>query len=278
MSKVQKPLNEKEQVLINSKKGLLALLGQSSLDAKKAIRTLKYEKRMGKLQEELLVMQQWVVKNNKKVVVIFEGRDAAGKGGAIRRITEHLPPREVRVVALPKPDEIEQGQWYFQRYINRFPREGEIVFFDRSWYNRAVVEPVNGFCTRKQYLNFMDSVNDVERMMLLSDIILVKLYFSISKTEQERRFKEIISSPIKKWKYSDVDRKSLALWDEYTTYKELMFKNTQKYVPWKIIKANKKTSARITALEYILNKIPYEVKDKENIRHKAMLKDTNDQL
>jgi polyphosphate kinase 2 len=278
MSKVKQPLKEKEWLLINTKKGLLALLRQSSLDPKKAIRTLKYEKRLTKLQEELLVLQQWVVKNNKKVVVIFEGRDAAGKGGAIRRITEHLPPREVRVVALPKPDEIEEGQWYFQRYINHFPREGEIVFFDRSWYNRAVVEPVNDFCTRKQYLNFMDSVNEVERMMLLSDIHLVKLYFSITKKEQERRFKDIITSPIKKWKFSDVDRKALALWDEYTSYKELMFKNTQKFVPWKIIKANKKTSARITALEHILNKIPYELKDKENIRHKAILKDTEDPM
>lgn len=275
MSKLQVTLTEKEQHLINSKKGLMALLGQSNLNVKKAIRTLKYEKRLGKLQEELLIMQQWVVKNKKKVVIIFEGRDAAGKGGAIRRITENLPPREVRVVALPKPDEIEQGQWYFQRYINLFPREGEIVFFDRSWYNRAVVEPVNGFCTKKQYQDFIDQVNDVERMMLLSDIILVKLYFSISKREQQRRFKDIISSPIKKWKFSDVDRKALALWDEYTKFKELMFKNTQKYVPWKIIKANRKTSARIIALEYILNKIPYEVKNKENIRHKAILKDAD---
>jgi len=270
MNKSQEPLAEKEQLLLNSKKGLLALLGQPSLDAKKAIRTLKYEKRLAKLQEELLIMQQWVVKNKKKVVIIFEGRDAAGKGGAIRRITENLPPREVRVVALPKPDEIEQGQWYFQRYINLFPREGEIVFFDRSWYNRAVVEPVNGFCTEQQYLNFMDQVNDVERMMLLSGINLVKLYFSISKTEQQRRFKEIISSPIKKWKFSAVDRKALALWDEYTKYKELMFKNTQKHVRWKTIKANRKTAARIMALEHILNKIPYVVKDKENIKHKAI--------
>ena len=182
---------------------------------------------------------------------------------------------ELRVVALPKPDEIEQGQWYFQRYINLLPREGEMVFFDRSWYNRAVVEPVNNFCTRKQYLDFMDQVNDVERMMLLSDIHLIKLYFSISKTEQQRRFKDIISSPIKKWKFSDVDRKALALWDEYTEYKELMFKNTQKHVPWKIIKANRKTSARILAIEHILNKIPYEIKNKENIKHKAILKDTD---
>lgn len=274
MSKSKQPLTEKEERLINSKKGLMALLRQNTLDPKKAIRSLKYEKRLGSLQEELLIMQQWVVKNNKKVVIIFEGRDAAGKGGAIRRITEYLPPREIRVVALPKPNEVEQGQWYFQRYINLFPREGQIVFFDRSWYNRAIVEPVNNFCTKKQYSNFMDQVNEVERMMLLSGITVVKLYFSISKTEQQHRFKEIASSPVKKWKYSNVDKNALDLWDDYTKYKELMFKNTQKYVPWKVIKANKKTSARIMALEYILQKIPYEVKDLENIRHQAMIKET----
>jgi polyphosphate kinase 2 len=265
-------LSEKEQSLLNSKRGLLALLSQEKLNSKKAIRILKYEKRLKKLQEELLIMQQWVVLNKKKVVIIFEGRDAAGKGGAIRRIVEYLPPREVRTVALPIPDEIEMGQWYFQRYINKFPREGEIVFFDRSWYNRAVVEPVNGFCNPKQYQNFMDQVNDVERMMLQSGIYLLKLYFSISKKEQERRFKEIIASPIKKWKYSAVDKKALAYWDDYTKYKEKMFEKTQVHVPWKIIKANRKTGARITALEYILKNIPYEVKDLENIKHQPVYK------
>lgn len=265
-------LTDKELAILNSKKGLNALLSEDRINLKKAIRTVQYEKRLEKLQEELLILQQWVVKNKKKVVIIFEGRDAAGKGGAIRRIVEHLPPREVRVVALPKPDEIEQGQWYFQRYINMFPREGEIVFFDRSWYNRAVVEPVNGFCTAKEYQVFMGQVNDVERMMQQSDIMLLKLYFSITKLEQERRFKDIVNNPRKKWKFSSVDKKALTLWDDYTKYKELMFEKTQVNAPWKVIKANRKTNARLAALEYILKSIPYEVKDVECIQHKPISK------
>lgn len=261
---------DKNLSIINSKKGIEALLRQDRIDINRAIRNVKYEKRLEKLQEEMLIMQQWVARNNKKVVIIFEGRDAAGKGGAIRRIIQHLPPRAIRVVALPKPNETEIGQWYFQRYINKLPNNGEIVFFDRSWYNRAVVEPVNGFCTKKDYKIFMQQVNQFEKMIQDSGIYLLKLYFSITKKEQERRFKDIISSPIKKWKYSAVDKKALSLWDDYTTYKEAMFKNTQEYVPWKIIKANRKTNARITAFEYVLKKIPYEVKDLDTIRHKSI--------
>lgn len=267
-----KNYTDKEIKILNSKDGLLALLGDEKLNLKKAVKFVRYEKRLDSLQEELLKMQQWVVANNKKVVIVFEGRDAAGKGGAIRRITEHLPPREHRVVALPKPDEVEQGQWYFQRYINQFPKEGEIVFFDRSWYNRAVVEPVNGFCTESQYNNFMDQVNDVERMMLQSGIYLVKLYFSITKEEQEKRFKEIVDSPLKKWKFSPVDSNAIELWDQYTYYKEKMFEQTVKNVPWKVIKANRKTNARIEALEYILKNIPYQVKDQIVIKHRNVEK------
>ena len=170
----------------------------------------------------------------------FESRDAAGKGGAIRRICEHLNPREYRVVALPKPDENEEGQWYFQRYINQMPIKGEIVFFDRSWYNRAVVEPVNGFCSQEQYNRFMNQVNDVERMLVESEIYLLKIYFSITKEEQEKRFVEIQNTPTKKWKFSPVDSKAIELWDKYTDFKEKMFENTQKVVSWKVIKANKK--------------------------------------
>lgn len=262
-------MTEKDLNIINSKKGLEALLRQDHLDIKKTLRDVKYEKRLEKLQEEMLILQQWVAKNNKKVVILFEGRDAAGKGGAIRRIIQHLPPRAIRVVALPKPNETEIGQWYFQRYINRLPNNGEIVFFDRSWYNRAVVEPVNEFCTKKQYDIFMGQVNEFEKMIQDSGIFLLKLYFSITKKEQERRFKDIVSSPIKKWKYSDVDKRALLLWDNYTTYKEAMFEKTQEHAPWKIIKANKKTSARIAAFEYILKNIPYEIKDIETIRHKT---------
>jgi polyphosphate kinase 2 len=263
-------MTEKDLHILNSKKGLEALYRQDRLDTEKAIRNVKYEKRLEKLQEEMLILQQWVANNNKKVIILFEGRDAAGKGGAIRRIIQHLPPRAIRVVALPKPNETEIGQWYFQRYINRLPNSGEIVFFDRSWYNRAIVEPVNGFCTQKQYDIFMNQVNEFEKMIQDSGIHLLKLYFSITKTEQERRFKDIVSSPIKKWKYSSVDKKALSLWDQYTTYKEAMFEKTQVSAPWKIIKANRKTSARIEALEYILKKIPYEVKDLERIRHKSL--------
>ncbi|MFK7781857.1 MAG: polyphosphate kinase 2 [Psychroserpens sp.] len=263
-------MTEKNLNIINSKKGIEALLRQKRLDTKKAIQNVKYEKRLEKLQEEMLILQQWVAKNNKKVIILFEGRDAAGKGGAIRRIIQHLPPRAIRVEALPKPNETEIGQWYFQRYINRLPNNGEIVFFDRSWYNRAVVEPVNEFCTKKEYDIFMGQVNEFEKMIQDSGIYLLKLYFSITQKEQERRFKDIIDSSHKKWKYSDVDKKALSLWDEYTSYKEAMFENTQINAPWKIIKANRKTNARIRAFEYILKKIPYETKDVETIRHKTL--------
>ena len=269
-------MTEKDLLTLNSKKGLEALLRQNHIDIKKAIQNVKYEKRLEKLQEEMLILQQWVASNNKKVVVLFEGRDAAGKGGAIRRIIQHLPPRAIRVEALPKPNETEMGQWYFQRYINRLPNNGEIVFFDRSWYNRAVVEPVNDFCTKTEYDIFMGQVNEFEKMIQDSGIYLLKLYFSISKKEQEHRFKDIISSTIKKWKYSDVDKRALSLWDEYTRYKETMFEKTQVHAPWKVIKANRKTSARITAFECILKEIPYEVKDLETIRHKTLRSILND--
>ncbi|NNK40260.1 MAG: polyphosphate kinase 2 [Winogradskyella sp.] len=261
-------ISDKDLNLINTKKGLEALLLLDQWSLRKGLRNIKYEKRLQRLQEEMLILQQWVAKNNKKVVILFEGRDAAGKGGAIRRVKQHLPPRAIRVVALPKPNETELGQWYFQRYINKLPNSGEIVFFDRSWYNRAIVEPVNGFCTMKQYHTFMSQVNEFEHMIQESGIYLLKLYFSITKNEQQRRFKDIIESPLKKWKYSEVDKKALSLWDEYTKYKELMFEKTQDSAPWKIIKANRKTNARINALEYILKKIPYEVKDHSKIKHK----------
>lgn len=265
-------MTEKNLRLLNTKKGIEALLRQKQLNIEKTLNSVKYEKRLEKLQEEMLILQQWVAKNNKKVIILFEGRDAAGKGGAIRRVIQHLPPRAIRVVALPKPNETEMGQWYFQRYINRLPNDGEIVFFDRSWYNRAVVEPVNGFCTKKEYNIFMGQVNEFEKMIQDSGIYLLKLYFSITKNEQERRFKDIVSTPIKKWKYSDVDRRAISLWDEYTKYKEVMFEKTQVAAPWKVIKANRKTNARITAFEYILKKIPYETKDLNEIRHKSMKK------
>ncbi|MDY3319229.1 polyphosphate kinase 2 [Riemerella anatipestifer] len=264
-------LTDTQYKKLDTKKGLYALLQSDTLNPDKALRTIKYEKRLAKLQEELIKMQNWVVENKQKVIIIFEGRDAAGKGGAIRRITEHLNPREHRVVALPKPNEVEQGQWYFQRYISQLPKAGEIVFFDRSWYNRAVVEPVNDFCTKEEYDIFMSQVNEFEKMLVNSGIYLLKLYFSISKEEQAKRFADIIENPLKKWKYSPVDAKALDLWEVYTEYKEKMFEvSDTEIAPWKVLKANKKSKARVEALEYILDKIPYESKNLEIITHEEL--------
>jgi polyphosphate kinase 2 len=260
-------ITEKELQILNTKDGISGLLQTDRIDIKKAIKHATYEKRLDKLQEELLKLQKWVTLKKQKAVIIFEGRDAAGKGGAIRRIVEHLNPREYRMVALPKPNEVENGQWYFQRYANHLPKKGEIVFFDRSWYNRAVVEPVNDFCSKEEYDNFMSHVNHFEKMVVDSDIYLIKMYFSISKKEQEKRFNEITNNPLKKWKFSDVDSKALDLWDQYTLYKEKMFEHTNEVAPWKIIKANRKMDARISALEYILQQIPYQVKDLDVIKH-----------
>ena len=252
-------LTDKEVKILNSKKALLSLLmNNDPLNYKKAIRYRKYSNKLKKLQVELIKMQEHIIKNKLRVVVIFEGRDAAGKGGAIRRITERINPRHFRIVALPRPTEEEQSQWYFRRYVNQFPAIGEIVFFDRSWYNRAVVEPVNGFCSQKEYEIFMSQVNDFERMITESGIILVKIYMSISKKEQEVRFDEIQNSPLKHWKYSAVDEKSQDLWDVYTEYKTKMFENTKDGFPFKIIKANRKENARIHVIEYLLNTIPYD--------------------
>lgn len=261
-------LTDKDIIVLNKKKSLKQFLSRENATVTRVLRYLNYETRLKSLQEELIKLQNWVVVNNKKVVIIFEGRDAAGKGGAIRRTTEHLNPREFKVVALPKPTEEEKGQWYFQRYINQLPREGKIVFFDRSWYNRAIVEPVNGFCTKEEYNTFMSQVNHFERMISESGIILIKLYFSISKGEQEKRFEDIKSSPIKKWKYSAVDQKALELWDDYTEYKKKMFKKTNtKIAPWIVIRANRKTKARVDAIEHILEIIPYNPKDETVIKH-----------
>ena len=206
----------------------------------------------------MIKLQQWVEAEGEKLVVIFEGRDAAGKGGAIRRFTQHLNPRELNVVALSKPTDEEKSQWYFQRYIKNLPRNGQITFFDRSWYNRAVVEPVNGFCTPKEYEVFMSQVNQFEKMIIDSGVRVVKFYFSISKDEQSRRFEDIKSSPVKKWKFSKVDELALGLWDDYTSYKSKMFKQTNTEIaPWIIISANKKSRARVEVVEKLLELIPY---------------------
>jgi len=250
---------EEDVSILNSNKGLTALLMQGEYNLEKAVRYVNYEKKLKKLQVELIRMQSWAINQNERIIVIFEGRDAAGKGGAIRRITERMNPRHLRIVALPKPSEEERTQWYFQRYVSQFPKAGEMVFFDRSWYNRAVVEPVNKFCTQDEYSIFMNQVNEFERMITESDIRLVKLYMSISKKEQSKRFEEIKKDPLKQWKMTAVDEKAQELWDQYTLYKDKMFETTKDgVVNWKIIKANRKTYARVSAINHILESIPYD--------------------
>ena len=261
-------ITEKDLKLLNKKKSLKLFLSRENVSISRTLRYLRYENRLIQLQEELIKLQKWVKINNEKIVFVFEGRDAAGKGGAIRRITEHLNPREFKLVALSRPSDEEIGQWYFQRYINLLPMEGTMVFFDRSWYNRAILEPVNGFCTDEQYEIFMNQVNDFERMVTESGARIIKFYFSISKSEQEKRFQDIIDSPIKKWKFSALDKKALELWGDYTDYKDKMFSKTNTIIaPWKVIKANKKTRARIEAIEHVLTCIPYDDKNLELIKH-----------
>ncbi len=256
---MERELTDLELKKLNSKKALITLLSKEPLNIDRALRYIDYERKLKKLQTEMIRLQTWAIEQDARIVVLFEGRDAAGKGGAIRRITERINPRHTRIVALRKPTEDEETQWYFQRYINELPKAGEMVFFNRSWYNRAVVEPVNNFCTEKQYEIFMNQVNDVERMILESGIYLVKIYMSISKREQAKRFEDIKNDPLKQWKLSPVDEKAQELWEQYTQYKDAMFKKTDTTEsPWKVIKANRKTEARMNAIDHILKSIPYD--------------------
>ena len=253
------PFTSKNLKKLNTKRGLKLFLLDKNMTPARALRILNYETKLKKLQEQLIEMQQWIEKKGEKLVVIFEGRDAAGKGGAIRRITQNLNPREFEVVALPKPTPEERQQWYFQRYVKNLPLSGQITFFDRSWYNRAEVEPVNNFCSNEEYKIFMNQVNDFEKMLVDSGVRLVKFYFSISKDEQARRFNDIKSSPVKRWKFSSVDKAALDLWDDYTKYRTKMFEMTDtKYAPWITILANKKMKARVEVIQKLLEIIPYK--------------------
>ena len=253
-------LKEEDLEILNSPIGLKYLFADKRTDVGKALRMATYEIELRSLQANLVDLQNWVIQEKKKVVILFEGRDAAGKGGAIRRITAHINLRHFKIVALPKPDEEEVGQWYFQRYVNTLPKPGEKVLIDRSWYNRAVVEPVNGFCTQEEYDVFMGQVNDFERMILESGTYLIKFYFSITKEEQAKRFRDIKSSPLKKWKITPVDLRAQELWDQYTEYKLKMFDKTNTdMAPWVYIDADRKTEARIQALKHILSHIPYTI-------------------
>ncbi|MEX0275001.1 MAG: polyphosphate kinase 2 [Flavobacteriaceae bacterium] len=252
-------MTEEDIALLNSKIGLAALMRKKKIDVNGALEEVRYIHGLRDKQRELIKLQNWVIKNDKKIVVLFEGRDAAGKGGAIRRITEYINPRHFRVVALNIPTDDERKQWFFQRYVNQLPKPGEIAFFDRSWYNRAVVEPVNNFCSEKEYAIFMFQVNDFEKMLIQSDTYLIKLYFSISKKEQAKRFEEIKDSPLKRWKMTPVDEKAQALWDDYTSYETKMLKETHtEHAPWEVIDANKKSNARLRAITHLLETIPYK--------------------
>jgi polyphosphate kinase 2 len=218
-----------------------------------------YEKELSRLQIELVKLQEWVKAKGLKVVVIFEGRDAAGKGGTIKRITETLNPRLVRVVALPSPNDREKTQWYFQRYVAHLPAAGEIVLFDRSWYNRAGVEHVMGFCTQDEYREFLRSCPEFERMLVRSGIILIKYWFSVSDEEQERRFQQRIDDPTRRWKLSPMDMESRLRWVEYSIAKDEMFKYTDiKQAPWWVVNSDNKKRARLNCISHLLTQITYE--------------------
>ncbi|MDE2368989.1 MAG: polyphosphate kinase 2 [Burkholderiales bacterium] len=221
-----------------------------------------YEKQKYRLQVELLKLQAWVKETGQRVVILFEGRDAAGKGGTIKRMMEHLNPRGARVVALEKPSDVERGQWYFQRYISHLPTAGEIVLFDRSWYNRSGVERVMGFCTDAEYDEFLRETPEFERHLVRSGVRLFKFWFSVSRAEQRRRFKERKAHPLKQWKLSPIDLASLDKWDSYTQAKEAMFVHTDTSdAPWTVIKSDCKKRARLNAMRYLLQRLPYTNKD-----------------
>jgi len=265
-------LTSKDLELVNSKEGLKKLLKGKNIKIKKILKELRYEEELRHLQIELVKMQQWIRKHKKRVAILFEGRDAAGKGGTILRFTQYLMPRQMRIVALPKPTEVEQGQWYFQRYIKQIPNEGEIVFFDRSWYNRAVIEPVMGFCTETQYKLFMQQVPEFENMLYEDGVILIKFWFNIGKAEQAERFDDRKKNPLKQWKFSEIDKLVQDKWDEITYYRDEMFVHTHtNFSPWIIVKANSKKQARLESIRYVLSHIEYTGKEESNISLKPDL-------
>ncbi|MBT8450492.1 MAG: polyphosphate kinase 2 [Deltaproteobacteria bacterium] len=229
---------------------------------KKALRRYVREQTLKPYQAELIKMQQYLEESRTRMIILFEGRDAAGKGGTIRRVTRYMNEKHYRVVALGKPTEHERTQWFFQKYIQHFPRAGEVVLFDRSWYNRAMVEPVFGFCSEKDYKNFMRGVTGFEKDLVRQGTVLIKLYFSVTKDEQNRRFERRKADPLRQWKLSEVDVQAQERWDEFTNVKYEMLKRTHTtHAPWKIIRSNDKHKARLNAIKVILNSVPYERMD-----------------
>ncbi|WP_088324830.1 polyphosphate kinase 2 [Polaribacter tangerinus] len=258
----EKGLTKEDFENLTDNNELLSLIKQKSNHYQSVSKTLLYTEELRLLQIELVKLQQWISEQKKRVAIIFEGRDAAGKGGNIRRFMEHMNPRSSRLVALNKPTEIEKGQWYFQRYIKELPNPGEIVFFDRSWYNRAVVEPVMGFCTEQQYKEFLVQVPEFEHMMYEDGVIIIKFWLSITKDEQLKRFEARKEDPLKRWKFSPVDKQGQMLWDKYTHYKSEMFSKTHTtYSPWIMIKTNDKKIARLEAMRHVISQFDYEGKE-----------------
>jgi polyphosphate kinase 2 len=238
---------------VHKRADLLRIAKENNISLKKTLNKLKYEVELRKLQSEFVNLQKWISQNKMRVAILFEGRDASGKGGSIKRFKEHLNPRNSRVVALTKPTDIERGQWYFRRYVKVLPNPGEIVFFDRSWYNRAVVEPVMEFCTKTEYKQYMVQVPEFEHLLYEDNLIIIKFWFSISKEEQKKRFDSRLKNPLKEWKFSPVDLKGQELWNTYTHYKEEMFSKTHTtFSPWIIVKTNNKKQARLESMRYVL--------------------------
>jgi polyphosphate kinase 2 len=233
---------------------------------RKRIKAKDYERELARLQEELVRLQRWIRHKGLKVVVIFEGRDAAGKGGVIKRITERLNPRVARVVALGTPSDREKTQWWFQRYVAELPAAGEMVLFDRSWYNRGLVEPVMGFCTEEEYREFLRSCPEFERMLVRSGIILIKYWFSVSDAEQERRFQNRIKDPVRRWKLSPVDVEGRSRWVDFSKAKDTLFAHTDiKQAPWYVVDADSKKAARLNCITHLLSMIPYEAVPWEDV-------------
>ncbi len=267
------PYSAEDLLKAKTRKDLISIATAKNIRVRKTLKKIAYLAELEKLQAEFVQLQKHIADHKLRVAIIFEGRDAAGKGGSIKRFKEHLNPRSSRVVALTKPTEVEKGQWYFRRYIKVLPNAGEVVFFDRSWYNRAVVEPVMGFCSKPQYDKFMVQVPEFEHLLYEDNMKIIKFWFSISKEEQKKRFIDRLNNPLKRWKFSPVDMKGQALWDKYTHYKEQMFsKSHTNFSPWIIVKTNDKKQARLESMRYILSQFDYEGKGEQDV---TLLPDPN---
>lgn len=253
-----KKYNKSDLEILSSTKGLVNLLSKDEPDFDHVLLRLKYRSKLRDLQIEMNNVQNWVVSTDQRLVVIFEGLEFAGKGSAIRAFTRRLNPRSARIVALPKPTKIEEGQWYFKRYISQLPKPGEMVFFDRSWYNRAIVEPVNGFCAHQEYERFMSEVNHFERMIYNDGVMVIKLFLSITKNVQQQRIQLVKNNPLRSWELTEVDLNAQQLWKKYKEYEKRMLDRTDTAeIPWKVIDSNVEESANLDALKYVLSVVPY---------------------